>query len=128
MVSSSKTLGERIRELRRLNKLSMRQLAAKANLRSAAFIADMEKGFRHPSPEVLNNLAEALEVPPQDLRFYDPRAPLHEIRDLTAQNPAWAAAFRKVVDAANAGSITPASLARLVERAGDESAQASLQF
>lgn len=109
-----KSLGARLRELRQARKLSMRALAARAKLKSVAFIADIENGFRNPSPKVLAHLAQALEVPLVELRVHDRRAPLQEIAELTEKDPAWAPAFRQIVDAAAAGHLTPGSLARLL--------------
>ena len=57
------TLGSRIRELRQARGYSMRELTSRAKLKSVAFIADLEKGFRNPSPEVLVNLAAGLACP-----------------------------------------------------------------
>ena len=114
---SSQTLGSRLRELRKARGYSMRELTTRAKLKSVAFIADMEKGFRNPSPDVLVNLAAALGVPLDELRSHDRRAPLAEISALAAKDPAWAAAFRAVVDAGNAGSLTPKKLLKLLETA-----------
>lgn len=119
-----RTLGEMIREMRLARRLSMRELAARAKLKSVAFIADVERGFRNPSPEVLANLAKALEVPLQDLRGLDHRAPVQEIRDITEQNPQWAMAFREVVDRADKG-LTPAQLIDLLR--GTEERQTRFQ-
>lgn len=98
----------------------MRALAAKAKLKSVAFIADLEKGFRYPSLEVMTNLAQALGVPLAELRDHDRRPPLEEISALTAKDPAWAAALRKVVDQAHSGKLTPKSLTALLDSAAPE--------
>lgn len=119
-MSSQKTLGARIRELRQARKFSMRELAARSKLKSVAFIADLENGFRFPSVEVLANLANALEVPLVELRVHDRRAPLQEIAMLTEKDTAWAGVFRQIVDAANAGELTPKSLAKLLSSASPD--------
>lgn len=93
----------------------MRELTSRAKLKSVAFIADLEKGYRNPSPEVLANLAIGLGVPLDDLRSHDRRAPLHEIAALTEKDPTWAPAFRAIVDAANGGKLTPKKLHKLLE-------------
>lgn len=116
----SHTLGTRIRELRLARGYSMRELTSRAKLKSVAFIADLEKGFRFPSPEVLVNMATALGVPLDELRSYDRRAPLHEIAALAEKDTAWAAAFRSVVDAAHSGQLTPKKLQKLLEASGPE--------
>ena len=98
----------------------MRELATRTKLKSVAFIADLERGFRFPSPEVMANLAQGLGVPLNELRAYDRRPPLHEISALVEKDPAWAPAFRAVVDAAAAGQLTPKKLHRLLEAAEPE--------
>jgi transcriptional regulator with XRE-family HTH domain len=112
---AAQTLGMRIRELRQARGYSMRELTTRAKLKSVAFIADLERGYRNPSPEVLANLAAGLGVPLEELRAYDRRAPLHEIAALTEKDPAWAPVFRAIVDAANAGKLTPKKLQKLLE-------------
>jgi len=114
MPSPSKPLGQRIRELRSARKFSMRELASRANLKSVAFISDLERGFRNPSPAVLAALATALGVPLSDLRSFDRRAPLEEISSLAEKDVAWAAVFRQIVDAAAAGKLTARGLAQLL--------------
>jgi transcriptional regulator with XRE-family HTH domain len=108
------TLGGRIREERMKLGLSMRALAQRAGLKSVAFVADLEKGFRHPSPDVLENFAIALNLPVAALRELDCRAPVQEIRDITEKNPEWAMAFRRMVDAANDGAVTPGNVIQFV--------------
>jgi transcriptional regulator with XRE-family HTH domain len=110
------SLGDRIKRRRLELGLSMRALAQAAKLKSVAFVADVERGFRNPSSEVLRDLALALELPLDELRGLDRRAPVQEIRTMTERNPAWAAAFRRVVDAAEAGDVTPDELVHLLEK------------
>jgi len=114
-MSAPKSLGARLRELRQARKFSMRELASRARLKSVAYISDLENGFRNPSPEVLADLAKALEVPLVELRVHDRRAPLQEIAALTEKDPAWAAIFRQIVDAAAGGQLTPKSLGALLK-------------
>jgi len=124
----SKTLGDRIRELRREKGYSLRELAARSRLKSPAFIADLERGFRFPSPDVLINLAEALGVPASDLQYYDRRAPIHEIRELADKNPAWVPVLRKLINSAIAGSVSATELSDFLESpvAAKKGAQESL--
>jgi transcriptional regulator with XRE-family HTH domain len=114
--TAASSLGARIKELRISKGLSMRALAKEAGLKSVAFVADVEKGFRYPSSDVLTAFAEALGISPSELRDLDSRAPVQEIRDMTVSNPGWAMAFRRVVDSAQQGDITPAELIRIIER------------
>ena len=114
MQKNEKTLGEAIRELRQLRNMSMREFAKKAGLKSVAFIADVERGFRNPSADVLEQMAKALGVPLHHLRGYDQRAPVEEIRSITEKNPQWAMALREVVDRAGRGDLTPSALMDLL--------------
>ena len=51
-----KTLGERIRELREQQDLSLRELASKIGV-SASFMSDVELNRRHPSDKHLSAIA-----------------------------------------------------------------------
>lgn len=119
------TLGETIRKMRLAKQMSMRAFAAKAGLKSVAFIADVEKGYRSPSPDVLVKMARALEVPVNDLRSIDSRPPVAEIRTITHENPEWAMAFREVVDLAGKG-VTPQEILRVLREAAPREEQAEL--
>jgi transcriptional regulator with XRE-family HTH domain len=116
MSTESPSLGERIKTLRTERGLSMRALAQAAGLKSVAFVSDLERGFRHPSPEVLVALAKALNQPLESLRRYDLRPPVQELRALTAREPDWALALRKLVDAAQSRRLTPENLIRLLDK------------
>lgn len=121
------TLGETIRAMRIEKRMSMRDFAAKAGLKSVAFIADVERGFRNPSPEVLGHMARALEVPIHQLRKMDTRPPVAEIRHITQENPEWATAFREVVDLAGRG-VTPQEIIRVLRDAKSPAVQEKLDL
>lgn len=105
----SKTLGERIRELRDQTDLSLRDLSKKTGGLTAAFLSDIELGRRFPSDDALARLAKALGTTPEDLRIYDTRPPVQEIKRLSAQNPAIGAAFRKIT------KMSPEEILKMVE-------------
>jgi transcriptional regulator with XRE-family HTH domain len=92
-----KTLGEYVRELREKNDLSLRELAKKLKV-SAPFLSDIELGRRHPSEDVLGRLASWLGTKPDELRKYDTRPPVQELKRMAANDPAMGFALRKVVD------------------------------
>ncbi|MBF6570977.1 MAG: helix-turn-helix transcriptional regulator [Candidatus Binataceae bacterium] len=94
---SLKTLGERLRELREEHDLSLRELAKKLKV-SAAFLSDVELGRRHPSDDLFQRLADTLEAKLEELREYDTRAPVQELKRLTAANPAYGIALRSMVE------------------------------
>lgn len=58
---SAHTIGQRIRELRKLRQLSVRQLALKVSV-SVSLIEKLECGDRNPSPALIAQLARALSV------------------------------------------------------------------
>jgi len=92
-----KPLGERIRELRDQQDLSVRELAKKIEV-SAPFLSDVELGRRHPSDEVLEMIAKVLNTTFDDLKKHDSRLPVQELKRITASNPAMGFALRRVVD------------------------------
>lgn len=108
-----KTLGERIRELREQYDLSVRDLAKKLGL-SAPFLSDIELGRRHPSKDVLERLASILKTTPEDLKKYDARPPVQELKRIAASNPAMGFALRRVVDE----KVSPEELLEFLKRHG----------
>jgi transcriptional regulator with XRE-family HTH domain len=92
-----KTLGERIRELREKRDWSGRELAKKLKV-SAPFLSDIELGRRFPSDDVLDRLASFLETTADDLKKYDARPPVQELKRIAANNPAMGFALRRVID------------------------------
>lgn len=108
-----KTLGERIRELREQHDLSVRELAKKAKV-SAPFLSDVELGRRHPSDEVLKKIAALLDTTLEDLKKYDARPPVQELKRIAASNPAMGFALRRVVDE----GVSPDELLEFLKRHG----------
>jgi transcriptional regulator with XRE-family HTH domain len=90
-------LGERIRELRDKKDLSLRELAKTLNI-SAAFLSDIELGRRFPSDKVLAGMAKALETTVEDLRTYDTRVPVEDIKRRANSDPMLGMFLRKVID------------------------------
>ena len=77
-------LGDFIKSQRRLAELSQRELARLADL-SDAYLSQLERGLHEPSVRVLNGLADALNLPPDNmLRFLG--------RDTSADKPSTEAA------------------------------------
>lgn len=108
-----KTLGDRIRELREKQDFSVRELARKLQV-SAPFLSDVELGRRHPSEDVLERIASELKTTIEDLKKFDARPPVQELKRIAASNPAMGFALRKVVDE----GITPEDLLLFLERHG----------
>jgi len=93
--SESMSLGEMIRRQREMASLPMRQLAAMAGI-SNPYLSQIERGLRDPSDQVLNAIADSLQLSADSLRpppaepdlDLDPPAVISAIRsdpDLTAQ-------------------------------------------
>ncbi len=93
----TKTLGERIRELREEKDLSLRELAKKINV-SPPFLSDVELGKRFPSDDNLALIAAELGTSLEVLKQYDTRPPIEEMKRKAAKNPELGVLFRKMVD------------------------------
>lgn len=90
-------LGQYIRELRDQRDLSLREFAKKLGC-SAPFLSDIELGRRFPSESMLQEIAKLLKVSADELKAHDVRAPIEEIKRITANDPRYALAFRTVID------------------------------
>ena len=106
---STRTFGNRIRELREKKGLSLREFGKGLGGLSAAFLSDIELGRRYPSDRVIEEMARVLDVDVEELRSYDPRAPVEDMRRLAESNPAYGLAFRKVIDS----NVSPEELIKL---------------
>jgi len=93
-----KTLGQYIRELRDQKDLSLREFADKLGGLSAAFLSDIELGKRYPSEKVLSDMARVLSVSVEDLRKYDNRPPIDDMKRIIQQNPQYGIVFRKAIN------------------------------
>ena len=91
------SLGEQIRVLRDEKDISLREFAKRLGI-SASFLSDIELGRRYPSKKVLHQLAKHLDVKPAELRRYDTRPPIEEVRRRVMAEPAFGIALRQVID------------------------------
>jgi|SRR5215469_17758973 len=66
------TLGQRIRARRTELRITLREFARRVEV-SAPYLTDLEAGRRHPSPEVLHRIADALALPAPELEALDTR-------------------------------------------------------
>ncbi|MEO8217976.1 MAG: helix-turn-helix transcriptional regulator [Acidobacteriota bacterium] len=106
----TKTLGDRIRELRDAADLSLRDLSKNTGGLTASFLSDIELGRRFPSDDALARLAKALNTTPEDLRKYDTRPPVNEMKRMSAQHPALGLAFRKIT------AMSPEEILKMVDK------------
>ena len=93
-----KTLGERLRELRQAQDLSLRDLAKRVGDVTAPYLSDIELGRRYPSEVNLQKLADVLRTPVEELRALDPRPPFDKLRRLGEKDPKLAYALRQMVE------------------------------
>ncbi len=95
----------------------MRGLAKRIGI-SSPFLSDIELGRRFPSEEILAKLAGALNVPLEDLKQYDTRAPIADLKRLMDSDPKLGFAFRTVVEKVNGGHLQAASPRKIPGPAG----------
>jgi transcriptional regulator with XRE-family HTH domain len=107
-----KTLGERIRELRDQKDLSLRELCKKAGDISPAFLSDIELGRRHPSDQVLRDIARVLGANYDDLKAHDTRPAVEEIKRRALNDPKFGFAFRRLLDE----NVSPEDLVNLANQ------------
>lgn len=116
MSRNIRTLGERIRELREQCDFSLREFAKLLGGLSPAFLSDIELGRRHPSDKVLADMARVLKTTVEDLKSYDTRPPVEEMKRLATSNPLYGRAFRRIVE----DRIAPEDILKLSPRSTDK--------
>src|SRR5215813_1224186 len=110
------SLGQRLRELRDKADLSVRELAKRIGV-SSPFLSDIELGRRFPSEEILGKLAKALNVSLEDLKQYDNREPIADLKRLMDSDPKLGFAFRTVVEKVKSGELTAEELIARLSKA-----------
>lgn len=93
-----KSLGSIIRELRQEKDISLREFAKMLGNISAAHISDIELGRRFPSEDLLAKIATLLDRPIEELRGYDSRVPIDELKKVAEMDPAFGFALRKLAN------------------------------
>ena len=83
----------------------MRELSKKVGI-SGPFLSDIELGRRFPSEEILAKLASALNVSLEELKQYDNREPIADLKRLMESNPKLGFAFRTAVEKVKSGELT----------------------
>lgn len=105
------TLGQRIRILREQKDLSLREFATKVGI-SAAHQSDIELGRRFPSDDLLRKIAKALSEDFEELKTFDSRAPIEDMRKRAEIDPAYGFALRTLIDK----KITAAEILNFAKR------------
>lgn len=116
------TLGMYIRDLRMKKHIALRKFAEKLtqlaqsnenpefnkpSAYSAGFLSDIENGRRYPSEQVLEYIANILNVSVEELKANDHRMPTEELQRLHAVNPLFGFAFRRAVNFINSEKLSP---------------------
>jgi len=105
-----KSLGQQIRDLRDGKDLSLRELSSKAQV-SRAFLSDIELDRRSPSDKILRAIAKALDTTFEDLKQFDTKPTLEEIRRRVLIDPKLGFAFRRLLDE----NVSPEELVKLAD-------------
>lgn len=111
-VPMKQTLGQKIRELREEQDSSLREFADKLEI-SAAHQSDIELGRRYPSQELLKKTAKELKTSVEDLRSYDSRPPVEDLKRRHGIDPTYGFALRQVLDNRH---VTAEDLLKLAQR------------
>lgn len=92
--------------------MSLREFAKKLGDLSPPFVSDVELGRRFPSEKVLERIAHILGEPIDELRRYDSRPPIEELKRLAASDPMYGFALRKMAD----GEISAEDIMKLANK------------
>ena len=106
----TQTLGEILRGLRDKADISLRELAREIDV-TAPFLSDVELGKRYPSDDVLQKIAKRLGVAFDELKKYDNRESMADIRRMMQADPKVGFAFRTAAEQIRKG-MTPEELVR----------------
>ncbi|MFY9412936.1 MAG: helix-turn-helix transcriptional regulator, partial [Dethiobacteria bacterium] len=74
-------LGQRIRALRRLKRVTQQELATRLDL-SVTMLSNIERGLKEPSPQLLERIARELDVPREELFIIKESADVPYITEL----------------------------------------------
>jgi transcriptional regulator with XRE-family HTH domain len=108
---STLTLGERIRSRRQERGLSIAELARRSGI-TQPFLSEIERGRRNPSDEVLERLAQNLDLTPEALRELNIAAALRDFRGYLEADPELGVAFAGMVRALKSDRFSSKSLAK----------------
>jgi transcriptional regulator with XRE-family HTH domain len=109
------TLGQRLRELRDQQDISLREFAKKLGC-SAPYWSDVELGRRYASDDMLKEAARILKTSFTELKALDTRPPIEEVKRATAENPDYAIAFRRII----ASKVPPDVLLKIAGEMGQK--------
>lgn len=99
-------LGEKIRNLRKMKGISLRELARRVEI-SPSFLSELETAQGYPSTAVLERLAGELGVSATDLNKLDMRSKLSELRSLLENDSGWGPVFEELSRIGRGGKVSP---------------------
>lgn len=99
------SLGDAIRMLRDKTDMSLRELAQKVEI-SPPHMSDIELGKRYPSDEVLHRLAKHLKTSFDELKHYDTRPTVSDIKRIIESNPQFGFALRTATEKVRRGELS----------------------
>lgn len=108
------SLGDVIRNLRDKADLSLRELAGAVGV-SAPFLSDVELGKRYPRDDVLRKLADHLNTKFDDLKQYDNRESIADIKRMMQADPKVGFAFRTAAEQLREGKLSAEELVRKIQ-------------
>ena len=111
----AKSLGEFIRGKRDELDLSLRELARRLEI-TPPYLSDIELGKRYPSEPIMAKLADFLKVSIEELKMFDHRESLSELKRLLEQNTSLNVAFRSAIEEVKDGKISPEQLAKRIQK------------
>lgn len=97
MKERTKTLGDRIRELRTEKDWSLREFGRRIG-KTAPHLSDIENNRRNPSEEVLRSIASELDTTYEALKQYDQRVPVKELKRRANEEPTYGFALRRLAE------------------------------
>jgi transcriptional regulator with XRE-family HTH domain len=109
----AKTLGEFLRSKRDELDISLRELARQLEI-TPPFLSDIELGKRYPSEPVMAKLANFFQMRIEDLKSFDHRESLSDLKRLLEQNSNLNVAFRTALEEVKDGSLSPEQLAKRI--------------
>jgi transcriptional regulator with XRE-family HTH domain len=107
---TAKTLGEFVRSKRDELDMSLRELARHLGI-TPPFLSDIELGKRYPSEPIMMKLAEFFKMPIDDLKLFDHRESLSDLKRLLEENKNLNVAFRAAIEEVKDGKLSPEQLA-----------------
>ena len=113
------TLGQKLRQLRDERDLGLRETARELDL-TPPFLSDVEQGRRFPSDNVLSKFAEFFNTSVDELKTYDSRPPVAELKSIANANPVVGFALRGAVREIESGKLTPEELGRRIRGEAEE--------